>query len=177
MISNLLRALEPEDLALLYEIENDPEMWQHGGTRVPYSAYTLRQYLEQQTNDLSRDLQLRLAIVDPDAPVEASKRPAIGFADLQNYDPLNDRAEIGIVLHPSYRGRGLSERVLEALTSYAHEQFGIRVLYAIVAVDNLPVVALFRKAQYTETCPLPSWLRVGNERKDAILFVRAIPGK
>ena len=58
MKSQLLRAIEPEDLALLYEIENDPLMWEFGGTHVPYSEYTLRQYIEQQTNDLTRDLQL-----------------------------------------------------------------------------------------------------------------------
>lgn len=174
MISQLLRALEPEDLALLYEIENDPLMWQYGGTRVPYSVYTLRQYIEQQTNDLHRDQQLRLVIVDPEAPVEVSKRPAIGFADLQNYDPLNDRAEVGIVLHSSYQGKGLSVRVIEELSRYAHEQFGIRVLYAIVAADNLPALSLFRRAKFIETGILPSWNRVGEERKDAISFVAVI---
>ena len=172
MKSQLLRAIEPEDLALLYEIENDPLMWEFGGTHVPYSEYTLRQYIEQQTNDLTRDLQLRLAIVDPELPVEVSKRPAIGFADLQNYDPLHNRAEVGIVLHGIYRGKGIATQALEALSCYAHEQFDIRVLYAIVAEGNASALSLFSRAQFQETCTLPSWIRVGQARKDAILFVR-----
>ena len=41
MISNLptvhLRAIEPEDLDLLYRIENDVKLWNVGTTNVPYS--------------------------------------------------------------------------------------------------------------------------------------------
>ena len=32
-----LRAMEPEDLDVLYEIENDAEMWHVGAVNVPYS--------------------------------------------------------------------------------------------------------------------------------------------
>ena len=30
-----LRALEPEDLDFLYEMENDESLWEMGGTNVP----------------------------------------------------------------------------------------------------------------------------------------------
>ena len=36
-----LRAMEPEDLDLLYEIENDIETWHVGAGNVPYSRYLL----------------------------------------------------------------------------------------------------------------------------------------
>ena len=32
-----LRALEPEDLDFLYEMENDESLWEVGSTNVPYS--------------------------------------------------------------------------------------------------------------------------------------------
>ena len=32
-----LRALEPEDLDMLYQIENNRELWSVGVTNVPYS--------------------------------------------------------------------------------------------------------------------------------------------
>ena len=50
-----LRALEPEDLDLIYRIENDPDFWRHGSTTVPYSRYALRQYMESAQNDLFAD--------------------------------------------------------------------------------------------------------------------------
>lgn len=40
-----LRALEPEDLDMLYEIENDRSLWNVGATNVPYSRYTLHDYI------------------------------------------------------------------------------------------------------------------------------------
>ena len=35
-----LRALEPEDLELLYRWENNPELWSLGNTMSPYSRYS-----------------------------------------------------------------------------------------------------------------------------------------
>ena len=37
----LLRALEPEDLDMLYQIENNRQLWDVGTTNVPYSRYAL----------------------------------------------------------------------------------------------------------------------------------------
>lgn len=36
-----LRAIEPEDLDVLYNIENDTEVWNVSTTNVPYSRYIL----------------------------------------------------------------------------------------------------------------------------------------
>jgi diamine N-acetyltransferase len=41
-----LRALEPEDLELLYQWENDPTVWLLSGTMAPFSRYVLKRYLE-----------------------------------------------------------------------------------------------------------------------------------
>lgn len=40
-----LRPIEPEDLQLLYTIENDPELWDTANTDAPYSKYALKQYI------------------------------------------------------------------------------------------------------------------------------------
>ena len=40
-----LRAIEPEDLDLLYRIENDVKLWNVGITNVPYSRYALHDYV------------------------------------------------------------------------------------------------------------------------------------
>ena len=47
-----LRALEPEDLDLLYKIENDMKLWNVGATNVPYSRYTLHDYIATASNDI-----------------------------------------------------------------------------------------------------------------------------
>lgn len=40
-----LRAIEPEDLELLYLIENDIQLWNVGASNVPYSRYVLHDYI------------------------------------------------------------------------------------------------------------------------------------
>ena len=47
-----LRAPEPEDLELMYAMENDTTLWSAGNATLPYSRYTLRAYLEQSRQDL-----------------------------------------------------------------------------------------------------------------------------
>ena len=42
----LLRAVEPEDLDLMYQIENDPESWDISNFTVPYSRYMFREYIK-----------------------------------------------------------------------------------------------------------------------------------
>lgn len=39
-----LRAMEPEDLELICEMENDPQQWDISNFTVPYSRYVMKQY-------------------------------------------------------------------------------------------------------------------------------------
>ena len=43
-----LRDLEPEDLELLYTIENAPELWNITNNDGPYSRFALKQYIASQ---------------------------------------------------------------------------------------------------------------------------------
>ena len=47
-----LRALEAEDVDLLYVWENDPAVWGVSGTLAPFSRHTLRRFLDEQRFDL-----------------------------------------------------------------------------------------------------------------------------
>ena len=57
-----LRAMEPEDLDFLYNIENDRELWNVGNTNVPYSRYVLHDYIANATNDIYSDGQVRMIV-------------------------------------------------------------------------------------------------------------------
>ena len=59
-----LRALEPEDLDLLYTIENDRSLWAVGCATTPYSRYLLHDYLDNATGDIYVDKQVRMVIED-----------------------------------------------------------------------------------------------------------------
>ena len=57
-----LRALEPEDLELLYHIENDRQLWDVGTTNVPYSRYVLHDYIANASGNIYNDGEVRLII-------------------------------------------------------------------------------------------------------------------
>ena len=72
-----LRAIEPEDLDLLYRIENDVRLWNVGTSNVPYSRYVLHDYVAHVTNDIYADRQVRMMILTAlRSPEQDRHRPA-----------------------------------------------------------------------------------------------------
>ncbi len=157
-----LRALEPEDLELVLQLENDTELWRWGNSNVPYSRYTIRQYIEQNVNDIYADGQLRLVV--------SVNGQAAGLVDLINFDARNQRAEVGIVLLPSYRNKGYGLAALRLLDEYVRDFLHLRQLYAFVSVENESATALFLAAGYKKASRLCDWLAKGDAYVDALLF-------
>ena len=108
-----LRAIEPEDLEILYTLENDTDMWDISSVHVPYSRYTLKQFIAKGTHDIYTDRQLRLMIESVDDGTVA------GIVDLIEFNPYHHRAEIGIVLAKDYRQQGIGTEVLHLIDQYA----------------------------------------------------------
>ena len=158
-----LRALEPEDLDMLYATENDRELWSVGVTNVPYSRYLLQEYILSQKGDIYADRQVRLVIEDP------AGEP-VGIADLINFEPQHLRAEVGIVVTPDKRRRGYALQALRQLQEYALSTLHLHQLYAYVDADNEPSLQLFQKAGYTRQVVLGQWLYDGRNFHDVVLM-------
>ncbi len=47
-----LRALEPGDIEMLLNIENDKEFWKYSNQREPFSRHLLELYIAQQQQDI-----------------------------------------------------------------------------------------------------------------------------
>lgn len=105
-----LRAVEPEDAELLYAWENDTSVWSVSGTTEPFSRAQMERFIaaQLQGGDLFRTGQLRLIV-----ETRAEARP-VGIADLFEFDPLNRRAGLGILIHDEDdRGRGYASDAVE----------------------------------------------------------------
>ena len=160
-----LRALEPEDLDLLYQIENNRELWQVGATNVPYSRYTLHDYIATSSDDIFADRQVRLI-------VENEQGDAVGIADLVQFDPQHLRAEVGIVILPAFRRQGYALSAIQALCDYAVRIVHLHQLYAVIDNTNQAAVALFEKVGFANRNTLSEWLFDGREYHDAVLMQR-----
>ena len=147
-----LRAVEPEDIELMYRWENDPTVWPVSGTLVPFSRHTLRRFLDEQQFDLTQTGQQRLII-------ENEEGRAVGAVDLFGYDPLNARAGIGILIADEEdRRRGYAREAIETLCRYGREVLGLHQLWCNVSESNVASRALFYGCGFEEIGLKRDWL-------------------
>lgn len=148
-----LRAVEPEDLDVLYRIENDTRFWKHGVSLVPYSRYALREFIRESRQDIYADGQLRLMIE------EKSDGRVCGCIDLFAFSAMHARAEVGVLVLPSEQCRGVASEALTLLKTYAFRFLQLHQLYAYVAERNLPAQRLFSSCGFVLSAVLPDWIR------------------
>lgn len=158
-----LRSPEPEDLELMYAMENDTTLWSVGNATLPYSRYTLRAYLEQSRQDLFSEHQARFVI-------ELAGGEAAGMIDLAEYDPLNSRAEVCIGLLGRHRGKGIATETMQLLCEYAFKKLHIHQLYAYVPQWNNESITLFEKNGFEKSALLRQWQRNENGYNDVFLM-------
>ncbi|MDR1369091.1 MAG: GNAT family N-acetyltransferase [Dysgonamonadaceae bacterium] len=151
-----LRALEPEDLDALFRWENDSDLWAYGSALAPYSKFALREYISEARHDIFQSRQLRLMIVLKENDSTA------GAIDLYDFDPMNLRAGVGILLDSAHRGKGLGFHVLKLLEDYAFNFLFLKQLYAYIPQKNTASMKLFTRCGYKQTACLNQWLKCGD---------------
>ena len=148
-----LRALEPEDVHLLYVWENDASIWHLSNTLAPFSKKNLNEYISNSHFDIYTSKQLRLMICKNDAK-------AIGCIDLFDFDPQNYRAGIGILIaDTSERKKGYATEALTILKEYCNEKLNLHQLYCSISVDNESSFQLFTKNGFEHSGTKKQWLR------------------
>jgi diamine N-acetyltransferase len=160
-----LRALEPEDLEFVYQIENDESIWNVSNTQTPYSKFLIRQYLENAHQDIYEAKQLRLAICKNDT------FEAIGLIDLFDFDPVNSRAGIGILIqNETNRGNGIGKEALGLLINYSFTQLQLHQLYANIGVDNEASLNLFATFGFQKIGIKKDWIFHNNSYHDEAIY-------
>lgn len=162
-----LRALEPEDLEILYKWENDTELWIHGNTLTPYSKLVLRQYIsETQAQDIYQAKQLRLMIV------KKSDNIVIGTVDLYDFDPHNSKVGIGILIDSIYRNNNYASKTLEIIEEYVYTFLNINQIYSYIAEDNGSSIRIFEKNGYIKSGTLKNWICCNSKFKNVHIYQR-----
>ena len=147
-----LRAIEPEDIDLMYRWENDATVWQVSGTLVPFSRHTLRRFLDEQQFDITQTGQQRFII-------ETKQARAVGAVDLFGFDPLNARAGIGILIaEEEDRRRGYARDAIQVLCNYGRNILGLHQLWCNVAESNLASLSLFNACGFETMGLKRDWL-------------------
>ena len=163
-----MRKIEPSDLPFLYQWENDATMWADSDTHNPLSRHDLHQYIENTTGDIYRDGQLRLIIEDSQLSTLNSQLSTkiVGCIDLFDFDARNRKAAIGMYIAPDARGRGVGKQAVQLLLDYAFNFLHLRMVYAIISVNNVACSRLYEQMDFLPSSPLRAWTLEG----DAILW-------
>ena len=160
----ILRAPEPEDLDIMLAIENNSDLWVHnGGNTGPYSRYQMKQYIAANTNNIYTDQQLRLMIVLSDGEVA-------GIIDVFDFDVRNNRGEVGIVVLPEFRGKGIGRKALSLIEEHCFRFLSMNQLYAYVRCDNMAGRNTFLACGFKKTAVLKSWIRRGQQYYDVCMY-------
>lgn len=160
-----LRAVEPEDLDILYKWENTTALWIHGNTLAPYSKLVLRQYINDALEmDIFQSKQLRLMVTFTESG------ETIGTVDLYDIDAHHRRAGIGILIDEAYRQKGYAFQALQLMADYAFNFLYLHQMFAYISINNTKSIALFEKSGYKEVGTLKDWLQRSEKFEDVKLF-------
>ena len=160
-----LRALEPEDLELLYEWENNESYWIISNTVVPFSKYTLKRYLENSHKNIYETGQLRLMIELTDG-----KKP-IGAIDIFDFDPFHKRAGLGILIaDENERKKGYATMALRGLIKYCFETLQLHQLYCNILANNIESIDLFTKIGFVQIGIKKDWIKTSDGYLDEHMF-------
>ena len=159
-----LRALEPEDLEFIHNIENDESVWEISNTITPYSKFLIKQYLKQAHKDIFEVKQLRLIISTYDDM-------ALGMIDLFDFDFKNKRAGIGILVkEKKYRAKGFGSEALKLLINYSFMHLGLHQLYCNISEENDISIKLFTNQGFKKIGLKKDWILVNGAYKNEFIF-------
>jgi diamine N-acetyltransferase len=147
----VLRAVEPKDIGILQKWENDTSIWKISQTLAPFSEETLRQYINT-AQDIHIHSQIRF-IID-------YNKISIGTIDLFDYDPVNLRAGVGVMIESTFRGKGYAKVALELIVNYCKQILFLRQIYCNITEDNVPSIRLFEGLGFVRSGMKKDWIRI-----------------
>ena len=157
--------MEPEDLEMLYEWENNESYWTISNTISPFSKYTLKRYLENSHKNIYESGQLRLMIE------HIHDKVTMGTIDIFDFDPFHRRAGLGILIaNEAYRRKGYGAMALTGLIEYCFKTLQLHQLYCNILANNTESMDLFKKLGFVQAGIKKAWIKTTDGYLDEYLF-------
>lgn len=158
-----LRCAEPDDAELIFRWENDRDIWRVSGTHVPYSRFQIEQFLLG-NNDLVTAKQLRL-MIDLNETGES-----IGCVDIFDYDGINQRAALGILIDKEHRQQGYAKAALTLCIEYLFHDVLLHQVYCSIDETNTESQQLFESLGFVLCGRRKSWLKTAEGFLDELEY-------
>lgn len=163
-----LRAVEPEDAGIMWDVESDSAQWIQNSMMAPISRQMLLEYALDYDADPLRAGQLRLIIE------RKSDGAPVGIADLYDISAGHRHAFSAIYILPEYRRQGLAAKSLKLLEQYAYQLLDMHHLAAKIMEDNNISIKLFEKCGYKKRGVLPEWFATAGKHKALYIYSKIL---
>lgn len=164
----IFRAVEPEDIDLLFSVENDISAWFSSETTAPLSRHLLLQYALSYRAAPFDDGQLRMIALD------AATSLPIGIADFYDLSAIHRHSLIGIYILPYYRNNGWATVLINAMAEYASNNLSLKELAARIASSNEPALKAFLNSGFIKAGELKQWYLSGEKMMDITILQRSL---
>ncbi len=161
-----LRAIEPADIDLLYNWENDISVWHVSSTIVPFSRFVIEQYVMSSHNDIYTSKQLRLMI----DTINQSVAKTIGSIDLFDFDPSHSRAGVAILIANDERRKGFASEALGMVIKYCFETLHLHQIYCNISTENDISLNLFKRHSFEIIGIKKEWIKKNNSWMDEYML-------
>lgn len=159
-----LRAVEPEDVEVIYQWENDSSVWHLSHTISPISRFDVEQYVMNVDKDIFSAKELRLMIINK------VTNSAVGTIDIFDFNPIHHRAGLGILIREDERRKGFASETLDLVLDYCFDKLELHQLYANIIPDNFKSRQLFESKNFKQIANKKEWLFINNKWTDELLY-------
>ena len=161
-----LRALEPSDVELLYQWENDPDIWKISQTLTPYSKFSLKEFVDSAKEDIFSAKQVRFMI----SLIETKQ--TVGILDIFDIDFMNSRAGMGILIDKNFRNQKIGTEAIVLAINYLFHTLLFHQIYCNILNNNPISLKLFQKCGFTVIGIKKDWTKTQAGFEDVILLQR-----
>lgn len=155
----LIRAFEPEDIAAVNEVMNQPRAY-WGTLQVPFTSVEDRRRKQE---GVRPDLHL----------VSVVESRVVGSAGLMRFQNRRGHAAtIGMAVHDDFAGRGCGHALLSALVDTADNWLNINRIELNVWTDNQRAIALYKSFGFEEEGVLRAYAWRAGAYVDALAMAR-----
>ncbi|MGX7666192.1 GNAT family N-acetyltransferase [Flavobacterium pedocola] len=137
-----LRQIRNEDAPELFALRSNPEVMQYIPREMPKQIDDAVKHIEFMRSLLEKGEAINWAICLKE------KQKSIGIIGFFKIQPENHRAEIGYMLNPDFKGKGIMSEVLTAAIQYGFEGMKLHSIEAITHTENVSSWKLLEKKEF-----------------------------
>ena len=149
------------DEFFMKSIENKIENKIYTNSPIFYSNSDIKKFINKK-QDIFIDFQYRFTIDFENKPV--------GFLDLFDFDIVNSRVGLGIIIEKKYRRKGIAYFALEKIKEIILSKYQINQVYAEIREDNFESIKLFEKSKFKKNGIKKEWIRNENSYLDLYFY-------